>query len=315
MIHSLRFKGKTRGVALLSVLWLLVLLSVIASGLAYSSRQAANGVGSQVGSVEARYLAEGAVQLVLMNLLTRDASQRLLGDNETFEFPLDGGMVEVTLTDENGKVDINLASEALLARLFMSIDLPRDRSDSLAAAVADFRDEDDLSRLNGAEDEDYEAAGYTYGAKNSLFSSVEEMQLVYGMEPWVYQAVLPYITVYARQRGINPEVAPLQVLMAVSDESVPVLESYIDQRRSAHESDLPLPPPPAIERLYVSRTRGITYTLSVVGETELKRRAGVTTTVRLRRGSRRMSIETLKWQSLLSRASSPSAVDDLSRKR
>ncbi len=287
---------KNLGVALLSVLWLLVLLSVVASGLSYSSRQAANSVGSQVGSVEARYLAEGAVQLALMNLLSRDEDQRMLGDSETLTFPLDEGVVELTLTDENGKIDINLASEELFARLFMSFELPRERSEALAAAIADFRDEDDLNRLNGAEIEDYEAAGLTYGPKNSLFDSVDELRLVYGMEIWIYNAIQPYITTYSHQRGVNLEVAPLQVLMALSSESVNVLESYIEERRRAHENSLPLPPPPTVDRSLVSRTRGITYTLSAVGQTVLNRRSGVTTVVRLRRGNNRVSIETLNWQ-------------------
>ncbi|WP_461481560.1 type II secretion system minor pseudopilin [Porticoccus sp.] len=308
------FAPRQPGFALVSVLWLIVLLSVLAMGLSYSSRQSTQAMISLVGGTQARYLAEGGVQLVTMNLLSRDPADRLLADGETIELDLPGGHANVTVSDENGKVDINAAREPLLARLFYSLDVDQAIADALADAIADFRDEDDLTRLNGAEDDDYIAAGRPAGAKDAPFTSVEELQQVLGMTPEIYRAVVPYITIYSRHQGINPEVAALQVLMAVSDNSPMTLESYIQMRRANHRDKLSMPAPPAVDRQFLSRTRGVTYAMTAVGVTEAGQQSGISTTIRLRRGRNRMSIETIDWHPFIERNSneviSPAAAHD-----
>lgn len=299
------WRRRTQGFALVSVLWLIVLLSVLAMGLSYASRQSTQAMISLVGGTEARYLAEGGVQLVTMNLLSRDPVDRLLADGETIDVALPGGHVEVTVSDENGKVDINAAREPLLARLFYSLDVDQAIADALADAVADFRDEDDLTRLNGAEDADYLAAGLPAGAKDAPFTSVEELQQVLGMTPDIYRAVRPYVTIYSRHQGINPEVAPLQVLIALSDNSPMSLDSYVRFRRANHRSRLPMPDPPVIDRQFLSRTRGVTYSMTAVGITDANQQSGMSTTIRLRRGRSRLSIETIDWQPFIERHSEP----------
>jgi len=296
-----------RGFALVSVLWLIVLLSVLAMGLSYTSRQSTQAMISLVGGTQARYLAEGGVQLVTMNLLSRNPVDRMLADGETIDVELPGGHVSVTVSDENGKVDINAARAPLLARLFYSLDVDQTAADALADAIADFRDEDDLTRLNGAEDSDYLAAGLMAGAKDAPFTSVEELQQVLGMTPEIYSAVLPHITIYSRHQGINPEVASLQVLMAVSDDSPMTLASYVQQRRANHRDGLPMPSPPTIDRQMLSRTRGVTYAMTAVGITEAGQQSGMSTTIRLRRGRNRLSIETIDWQPFIERSRIESA--------
>ncbi len=292
--HASRAAGPS-GFVLVMVLWLIALLTIIALGLAYNSRQAVRGASSITGGVQARYLAEGGVQLALMNLLSRQPQDRLLGDGETMEMSLPGGGVELTVTDEAGKIDINTASAEMMSRLFASFDVAPSDADALADALVDYRDEDDLKGLNGAEDPDYEAAGLPWEAKDSAFTDVEELQQVYGMPRWLYQVVLPYITIYSRARGVNPEVAPLQVLFALSDDSLASLENYIQDRRDNHLAGLPLPPPPAIDRSFVTRARGVTLTLSAIGRSPSGKQAAISTVVRIRRGRNRETIETLDW--------------------
>lgn len=283
------------GFVLIIVLWLIALLTIMAMGLAYNSRQSVRSTGSLVGGTQARYLAEGGVQLALMNLLSRQPLDRLLGDGETIVLELPGGVVELIVNDEGGKVDLNTASAELLMRLFASFDIPDEDADALADALVDYRDEDDLLGLNGAEDPQYEAAGLPWGAKDSAFTDIEELQQVYGMPSWLYKALLPYVTIYGRGRGVNPEVAPLQILLALSDDSLGTLETYIRERRENHLLGLPLPPAPAIDRQFVSRSRGLTLTITAVGKTPSEKQSAITTTVRIRRGRNRETVETLNW--------------------
>lgn len=306
--------ARASGFALVAVLWLVALLTVIVTGLAYTNRLYLMSVSGIVGGTQARYLADGAIQLLYANLLSRNERDRLLADGETMELALPGGVAEVTAQDEYGKIDINSAPRALLARFLYSLDLEPDYADALADAIADFRDADDLKRLHGAEDEDYQEAGLAWESKDAAFTNVEELRQVFGMTEEVYQAMRPYVTIYSHIRGVNPEVASLQVLMAISDDAPELLVQYIERRRENHREGLPLPPAPRMESRYVLNDRGVVYTVQARGETASGARSGVTTTISVRRSRTRSQIRTLDWQPyVLSEVTSDTARDNLER--
>lgn len=283
------------GAALITALWMLVLMSLMASALAFSSRMTLQSMAAITGGIQARYLAEGAVQLLYTNLVKNQVSERLLADGEILELPMPGGEVRVHVTDEAGKVDINGADAPLLARLLYSLDVETGRADALADAIVDFRDRDDLRHLNGAEDADYEAAGLAWDAKDAQFSSILELRKVLGMDEELFSALQPHVTVYTRQSGVNPMVASLPVLVAISDDSLFSLQTYIEQRRRNHAEGLPLPDPPSVDRRFLSRSRGMTYTLTAVGQTDRGQTAGLTTTINLKRSRGNAVIQTLEW--------------------
>ena len=287
--------SRQKGFALISALWLIVLMTVIAGALSWTSRQSIISTGAIVGGVQARYLADGAAQLVYANLLQRLPAQRLLADGEILELKLPGGEARVKVTDENGKVDINAAQQPLLARLLYSLDVEKSQADALADAIIDYRDDNSLRHLNGAEDDDYRVAGLSWEAKDSPFTSIGELRKVYGMDEVIYDAVRPYVTIYARHQGVNPEVASLPVLIAISNDSVSTLEAYIERRRQNHAEGIALPRQPVVDRRFLSRTRGLTYNLVAIGMTERDQSMGVTTTIRLGRARGKALIETLAW--------------------
>ena len=119
-------------------------------------------------------------------------------------FLFGGGEVHIVIEDEAGKVDLNRAPDTLLVDLFVAAGVEDQRASELVDAIVDFRDRDDLRRLNGAEDGDYEQAGLPYGAKDAPFEAIEELQRVLGMTQALYQAVAPSITVHNRRRSRQP---------------------------------------------------------------------------------------------------------------
>ena len=290
---------KEKGLVLVTALWLLLFMSMIASALAWSNRETIRGMAAIKGGVQARYLAEGALQLVYINLLNGRSSERLLADGQVIELKLPGGNVGLKITDENGKVDINGADRALLVRLLYSLDVDSNKADALADAIIDYRDKDDFRHLNGAEDSDYEAAGLAWGAKNALFSSTGELRRVLGMDTALFEALSPHVTIYTRQKGVNPEVASLPVLLAVSSASEYSLQAYIEQRRQNHADGLPLPKAPQVDRRFLSRSRGVTYNLMAAGQTAQGGLSGFSKTVRLRRNKKGATIQTLGWEPYL----------------
>ena len=86
--------------------------------------------------------------------------------------------------------------------------------DSVVDAILDWRDADDLTQLNGAEDGDYESAGMAYGARDDLFKSREELRQVLGMTVDLYQQLAPHVTVDNDTGQIDRQFASAAVLAA-----------------------------------------------------------------------------------------------------
>src|SRR5690606_8343088 len=124
----------------------------------------------------------------------------------TVEF--DGLQVEIRITDESGKIDLNAADVQTLDQLFQSFGMDPVESSALADAVMDWRDPDDLTMPNGAEDADYEASGLSYGAADAPFSTVSELQQVLGMDYDLFRQVEPAVTIYTGQGRPNAAFAP-----------------------------------------------------------------------------------------------------------
>ncbi len=119
----------------------------------------------------------------------------------------DGAEVTVRLSDESAKIDVNTANNELLKGLFRYAGVSEEDAAKLLDAVLDWRDPDSLKRPLGAEEPEYAQAGLKGRPANYPFQSTEELQLVLGMRPEVYQRIAPMITVYSRQSGVNPHLA------------------------------------------------------------------------------------------------------------
>jgi type II secretory pathway component PulK len=98
----------------------------------------------------------------------------------------EGGGYDVRLTTEEARLNINVlltqGDQVLLPRLFASWGMKPEFSTALLDALRDWVDEDDKTRLNGAERRDYQKAGLDGLPYNRPFREVEEMLLVRGME-------------------------------------------------------------------------------------------------------------------------------------
>ena len=149
--------------------------------------------------------------------------------------------MEVSMTDESGKIDINTASDALLRGLFLSQGMKDDEAAAMTDAILDWRDADSLKRLRGAEEAEYLAAGYSYKPANAAFQSNEELRLVMGMTAELFDKVAPLITIYSRQPGINASIASRGVLRALPGATDVLVDQYIAQREQARDAKLPIP--------------------------------------------------------------------------
>ncbi len=278
-----------RGLALVTVLWVLMLLALIAASFMRTTRTEINLTRNLIENAEAEALADAGVYLAILALMDTDATKRPRADGTPYQVNFGDAEIIISVQDEGGKIDLNHAPDELLHGLFVSVGVESREADALVDAIADFRDPDDLHRLNGAEDHDYEAADLPWGAKDAPFTAVAELQQVLGMTPVIYRQVRPAVTVYSRQRGIDPSIAPRAVLLVIPGLDEVEVDALLGARAGSGsaanwESVLELGPVPSVGELpdsnlaaqekpweavadprgirsYVSRSRGRVHTV------------------------------------------------------
>ncbi|MEY6432703.1 type II secretion system protein GspK [Thioalkalicoccus limnaeus] len=228
--------GRIRGIALVLVLWVIALLTVMALGLTATQRTETSLTRNHVDTVRFRALAEAAVHYALLHLSApvpvewRQSSEIWAADGWPRTWIFAGETLEVRVFHEASRIDLNHASGERLEALLHALDIPPDEATALANRILDWRDPDDLRRLDGAEDSDYEAAGRPYGSKDGPFSSVAELQQILGMTPPLYRAIEPAVTVDIGSDQVDEELASALVLAALQGLSLEEAEERLRLR-------------------------------------------------------------------------------------
>jgi general secretion pathway protein K len=231
-----------RGVALVLVLWVSILLTVIASSFIAERRSEMLIVRNSISMARAAAAADAGVQRGLLDAFRNDNSPDVWRrDGQSHDWTFDGVPVRVEMRDESAKIDINTASDALLRGLFLSVGVPEEEVVKILDAILDWRDPDTLKRPNGAEEDDYRAAGLSYRPANAPFQAIEEIQLVLGMRPDIYRRIAPMITVFSRQTGVNAPFATREVLLAIPGVTPEIVDEYIQRRADALAAGQPAP--------------------------------------------------------------------------
>jgi general secretion pathway protein K len=204
-----------RGVALVSVLWIVALLAIVATGLSTNVRSESRIVSNTIDMLQARYAVEGGVELAAMNLMYPQA-ERWPSDGSVRNLAIGNARVRIATTEVTGKIDLNFGAPELIRGLIVQAGVEDEQADMLTDAILDWRDKDDFRRLNGAEDGEYRMAGLPYGAKDAMFDSVDELRLVLGMTDEIFASIESSLTLYSGQTGVNPLQASSQVKAALS---------------------------------------------------------------------------------------------------
>jgi len=217
------------GFALIAALALLVLVSVVALELGASARPRRLAVASGLERIAATAAATAGVEqarALLMRLeplapgrLTRDPSRTpdpwapaigmVIGPRTAGAYSY-----RVVMRDAYARLNLNGANEDQLRRLMAALRIDAGRAGRIAAAIADWRDHDQLRRTNGAERDDYLRAGLPVLPGDAPFASTGELRFVYGMTDALCDSIEPYLTV-AGDGGVNLNAAPRPVLLAL----------------------------------------------------------------------------------------------------
>jgi general secretion pathway protein K len=200
-------KGSGRnkeGAALLVALWVLIILSLIVGSFAFEVKLEAMLVSHKRKKYRGEMLARSGLeygralldkQKEAKQLEIEDMDedkdgfmqaalyiQRGLTSTSEIEFD-DGGKFRVTIEPADTGRNVNLLTREQWMDIFEFANVPSDEWDAMIDCLEDWKDENDLHGLNGAESDDpfYQDAGYP--VKNGPLDSVEELLLVKNWGP------------------------------------------------------------------------------------------------------------------------------------
>jgi hypothetical protein len=138
--------------------------------------------------------AQAKLELLLVNdlrgiyfgeddVLVLDPEEEVLPERKG---DLGRGSFEYTITDEDGKLNINNATQVQLKAVFLESGVEVEDVDEIVDSILDWIDTNDLHRLNGAEEDYYQSLDQPYSCKDAPFETIEELLLVKGMTPEIF---------------------------------------------------------------------------------------------------------------------------------
>jgi len=189
---------------LIMVLWVVAILSVIVLEFSFAMRTEVNIAKNFKEETQLGAMAEGGVQRAIAELIykhdTRIQQMRKnfiieeippekkewVADGRPYLLPFDQGNCEVRVMSEAGKININTVSDATLRKIMGQFGLEGEAKDVVVDSIQDWRDPDDLHRLNGAENDYYRSLKEPYDCKNGNLDSIEELLLIKGVTPALF---------------------------------------------------------------------------------------------------------------------------------
>jgi general secretion pathway protein K len=252
--------GRQKGIALVIVLWILLLVTISTGAYTLMARMDQLEAHTVISSTRARMAAEAGINLAVLSLRDPDELTRMVPDGRPYEFQVQDVLVEIQVTDERGKVDLNAVDELTLLQLLQGHGLEGDDAVYLAAAVMDWADVDEIERANGAELPAYSSVGLDVGPGNRPFLMVEEVLQVLGM-PWdLYKKIEPGLTVFSESGMPDPAYAPVEALLAMPDMTEEDALNFVAERQSQDATNgvgTVLPN----GQVAMARGRGLTYSI------------------------------------------------------
>ena len=231
-----KVRVRQTGVALILVLWLVALLSLMAASFGLGIRREASLATIQVQQARLLAACEAGVNYAAFMVRHPDTALQWAADGTLLHWQWMGVQLRLRVVNETGKVDINQASPALLQAVLRLAGADDAEVEILTDSILDWRDGDRLRRLHGAELPDYVAAGLAYGPSDRPFQSLDELAMVLGMKPSLFARVLPWVTIFNRRNGINPAVAPVELLRSLPGMDPQQVDLFVRARQQLQKA-------------------------------------------------------------------------------
>lgn len=251
-----RTKTKQGGFVVVVVLCTIIMLAVLLFGFNRKSRAELLAVGRTQKSAQALNCARAGLNIAIAALKSPadiDTNGRLMvllsGEKS---IAVGDGTCSITVTEESGKLNVNLLksktgvlNRTRIDQLLRLIDLlNRRRLDdlhigyTLVPSIVDWTDSDELrtclpfvkNENLGAESDYYVGLEPPYRCKNNSLDTTEELLLVKGITPQIFERIRDYVTVKGDGK-VNINCASKLVLETLSENMDPALAQMLIDRR------------------------------------------------------------------------------------
>ena len=217
------------GWALISVLWVVLMLSMMAAATQALMVTSSRIEGRAYDRAKSSAAFEASIARAVLGISDPRIEKRWRVDGASEAFSFDGAAIRVSVQAELGRFDLNVMDGSMLRQLLQSAGLTDRDAENMADRILDWRSTTDLEHLRGATDVDYAAAGLPYRQRHGEFQSVAELQMVLGMTPDLYARIRPALTVYTHRSMIDPEVATPAALAALNFNNIAPPEAQTPQ--------------------------------------------------------------------------------------
>jgi type II secretory pathway component PulK len=137
--------------------------------------------------------------------------------NSSYSLQIGNRDCEVSISDESGKINVNKITDdtrASFIKFLTAYKLEELVAETITDSLLDWLDEDDLHHMSGAEKDFYATLPEPYEPKNGLFESLEELTLVKGITPQIFEMLRDHLTIYGSGK-VNVNFASKEVLLYV----------------------------------------------------------------------------------------------------
>ncbi|HEX3502607.1 MAG TPA: hypothetical protein VHU22_04360 [Xanthobacteraceae bacterium] len=212
--------GARDGIILVTVLWLIALLAILAVAASVTFRSFSGVIAVERERLEADGLLTAGLE-VAGGLVSSAGEDIPLNDVQSI-VTMKTGSVQLRLNDEGGRIDIGQAPPELLSGLMRAVGAPN--PDGLAKQIVDWRDDRAVATPNGAQN--------SGDAKPvaAPFSDVSQLLQVPGMHPEWVAAAAPLTTVFGNAT-INPLTAPAAVIAALPGMTGDRVAAFLNARQ------------------------------------------------------------------------------------
>lgn len=251
------------GFAIVAALWAAAILAVVILSVLQIVRADARLGRGREEVAEMNAAADAAVNITILSLLGPQATQPAV-NAVPFTVPFAGYTARVSVQDEAGKIDLNMASVATLRALLLDAGLDTGSANDIADRILAWRGTV-ADRSDGGDDRS--------PTHRQPFQSVEELQLVAGLTPELYRRIAPLVTVYSQTPGIDPTYSSLRVvhIFKTIDPNAEAAWLHMEEIRAGLR---PADPSPGV-------ALGHAFTITVEVEGAAAARAARTATIRL----------------------------------
>jgi general secretion pathway protein K len=213
-----------RGSIAILALWGVALVFMLIAPVAFATRGELQIARNALAASRARLAAEAGTQLGLLRLLRRHETGAVVFDGTPEAWQQGATKVAIAISDEAGKIDLNVAPLELLAGLFEAVGEPRETAALLACNVLDRRGDSGA----GCPESDGSRPG-------RRFVVPEELAELPGIDDRLYERIADCVTVATGASAIDPMVASRTVLMAIPGATDGLVDAFLESRATLRD--------------------------------------------------------------------------------